>query len=122
MQSILGNTRKADMTFYQTGRICISARVAKALSLSSGDVIDIMHGDGEIYLYVKHRAPLVGRHEGMAFRSNKNGHHCVASSINLSRFILQQCGVSDRVRLSCGLPVELQHYGIAIPIIIKNIL
>ena len=42
MQSILGNTRKADITFYASGRIDISARVAKHLQLSRGDVLDIM--------------------------------------------------------------------------------
>ena len=122
MQSILGNTRKADITFHATGRICISARVSKLLSLAYGDVVDIMEGTGETYLYVKHRAPVVGKHEGMVFRSNKNGSHCIASSIKLSRYILQRCSVSDKVRLCCGSPVTLAHYGTALPIIVKYIL
>lgn len=122
MQSILGNTRKADITFHASGRICISARVSKLLSLANGDVIDIMEGGCETYLYVKLRAPLIGRHEGMVFRSNKNGHHCVASSITLCRYIMSRCGGGDKVRLRCGTPVELQHYGTALPIIIKYIL
>lgn len=78
--------------------------------------------DVETYLYVKYRAPIVGRHEGMVFRSNKNGSHCIASSIKLSRFILQQCGMSDKVRLCCGSPETLSHYGAALPIIVKYIL
>lgn len=122
MQSILGNTRRADITFSSTGRICISARVSKLLSLTRGDVIDIMEDRGEAYLYVKHRAPLIGRHEGMVFQSNKNGSHCIASSIKLSRYILQQCGVDDHVRLCCGASVTLAHYGTALPIITKNVL
>ena len=122
MQSILGNTRKADITFHATGRICISARVSKLLSLAHGDVIDIMQSNVETYLYVKHRAPIIGRHEGMVFRSNKNGSHCIASSIKLSRYILQRCGVSDKVRLCCGSPITLAHYGTALPIIVKYIL
>ena len=48
MKSILGNTRKADITFHDNGRINISARVSKLLELSHGDVIDIMDGQGEI--------------------------------------------------------------------------
>lgn len=122
MQSILGNTRKADITFHDNGRINISARVSKLLELSHGDVIDIMDGQGEIYLYVKHRVPVVGRHEGMVFRSNKNGNHCIASSVMLCRYIITRCGESGKVRLCCGTPVELQHYGKALPIIIKYIL
>ena len=119
MQSILGNTRKADITFHRGGRINISARVSKSLALAHGDVIDIMVGAVETYLYVKHRAPVVGKHEGMAFRSNKNGHHFAVSSITLCRYIMQKCGGGDKVRLCCGTPVELPIYGTALPIIIK---
>ena len=57
MQSILGNTRKADITFYASGRIDISARVAKHLQLSRGDVLDIMIDQDEFYLYVRLRSP-----------------------------------------------------------------
>ncbi|MBQ9076266.1 MAG: hypothetical protein IJY31_00260 [Muribaculaceae bacterium] len=123
MQSILGNTRKADITFYSGGRICISARVSKLLALAHGDVIDIMADKGETYLYVKHRAPLIGRHEGMVFRSNKNGKHCKASSVRLCSFIIRKSGAPGNiVRLCCGDPVMLSHYGTALPIIIKHIL
>lgn len=127
MQSILENTRKADITFHRSGRINISARVSRSLNLAHGDIIDIMAESAgrnivETYLYVKHRAPVVGKHEGMVFRSNKNGHHCIASSITLCRYVMSRCGGRDKVRLCCGTPVELQHYGIALPIIIKYIL
>ena len=63
MQSILGNTRKTDITFHTNGRIDISARVAGILSLQKGDVIDVMDGGEEFYIYVKLHAPTVGRHE-----------------------------------------------------------
>lgn len=122
MKSILGNTRKADITFHASGRICISARVSKLLGLAHGDVIDIMETDYEHYLYVKHRAPIIGRHEGMVFRSNRNGSHCIASSIKLSRYILQRCDTGNKVRLCCGDPIELRNFGTALPIIIKYIL
>lgn len=119
MQSILGNTRKADITFHRGGRICISARVSKSLDLAHGDIIDIMRGEGELYLVVKHRAPVVGRHEGMVFLSNKNGHHCIASSIRLCSYILNECHAAEYVKLCCGEPVTLPLYGPALPIIIK---
>lgn len=122
MKSILGNTRKADITFHQSGRICISSRVSRSLDLIPGDVIDIICDDREFYLVVKHRAPVVGRHEGMVFNSNKNGKHFIASSVKLCRFMLERCASIDRVRLSCGTPVELLNYGTVLPIIIKHIL
>lgn len=148
MTSILENSRRPDITFHANGRICIAARVAKALDLAHGDVIDIMVDKGgsscqreqigvhsgyaecsrgcgiaETYLYVKHRAPLIGRHEGMVFRSNKNGNHCIASSVRLCRFIITQSSATgSKVRLCCGDTVTLSHYGTALPIIFKHIL
>ena len=57
MQSILGNTRKADIVFYASGRIDITSHTATQLRLSRGDVLDIMDEKGELYLYVKYRVP-----------------------------------------------------------------
>lgn len=122
MISILGNSRKADITFHASGRICISAHVSKLLSLAPGDVIDIMEDDCETYLYVRLRAPVIGRHKGLVFRSKNNSNHYVSSSITLCRYILAKCNRDNMVRLCCGTPVNLSHYGIALPIIIKNIL
>ncbi len=122
MQSILGNTRKADIVFRSSGRIDITARVAKSLDLQHGDVIDIALGGGEWYLYVKHRAPKVGRHEGMAFRSNTKGNHYRVWSKTLCNAVLNECKVSDKVKLCVGTPVNLHIYGVALPIIIKYIL
>ena len=124
MKSILGNTRKADITFNRSGRINISSRVSKLLGLTSGDVIDIVIDEEETYLYVKHRAPVVGKHEGMVFCSNKNGHHFIASSITLCRYILSKSsgGDKNKVCLSCGSPITLSQFGTVIPIITQNIL
>lgn len=122
MQSILGNTRKADITFHPSGLICIASRVSKLLALSHGDVIDVMDGQGEFYLYVKHRAPTVGRHEGMVFPAKEDSNTYRASSVRLCRFILHQCGVDSKACLCVGTPVTLFHYGTALPIITKNII
>ena len=48
MESILGNTRKADIVFYSSGRIDITSHIAKQLHLSRGDVLDIMSENGEL--------------------------------------------------------------------------
>jgi hypothetical protein len=122
MQSILGTTRKADITFHKGGRINISAHIAKQLDLDNGDVIDIMMERGEYYLYVKHRAPLAGRHEGMVLKSNRYGMHCVASSIKLCNAIMAECKCdkdADRLKLPIGAAVELPNIGTAIPIITR---
>lgn len=119
MISILGNTRKPDVNFLACGRISISARVAKVLNLAPGDVIDLMDDNGETYLYVKHRAPVVGRHEGMIFRSNPRGRHFIASSVRLCRYIFSKCNTTQKVALCCGPVVNLPAHGIAMPIITK---
>ena len=46
MKSILPNSRKHDISFHASGKIDISAHIAKKLSLAPGDVIDIAHGCG----------------------------------------------------------------------------
>lgn len=121
MISILGNTRKADITFHRDGRVCISARASRVLGLTCGDVIDILEDNGEFYLCVKHRATVVGRHEGRVFCSKKNTRYYVASSIKLCRYMLELCQADKVVRLACGEPVELPHHGTALSIITKHI-
>lgn len=124
MQSILGNnTRKADIIFHATGRIDIASHVAKQLQLTSGDVLDIMKDpDGEYYLYVKHRAPLNGRYEAMAFPTNRRGNHFRAYSRPLCSAILQTSGADSTARLCTGQPVNHSIYAKLIPIITKRLL
>lgn len=122
MQSILGNTRKTDITFHADGRIDISAHIAKALSLQRGDVIDVLDGGEEFYIYVKLHAPTVGRHEAACFPTHSGSRHFRAWSQKLCRALIKAGGSSlDKVELSCGTPVSLT-VGTAIPIIYRHIL
>ena len=122
MQSILGNTRKTDITFHADGCIDISARVSKALSLQRGDVIDVLVGNGEVYLYVKHRAPTVGRHEAACFSTHSGSRHFRAWSCRLCRYMIKASGLNiDRVELSVGEQVTLD-VGVALPVIYKYVL
>ncbi|MFR9542868.1 MAG: hypothetical protein SNH27_12530 [Rikenellaceae bacterium] len=120
MQSILGNSRKADITFRANGRIDISAGVAKHLQLCRGDAIDVLVDRGEFYLYVKSRS-VRGRHNARVFPTNKRGNHFRSSSCKLCLAILKECGVTKRADLCVGEPVE-SHYGTLIPIITKHVL
>lgn len=120
MKSVLGNTRKPDLIFHKNGRINVSARVARLLNITHGDIVDIMELTEEYYLYVRGRAPHVGRHEGMAYRSNKRGNHFIVSSRRLCDFILRLCRESDEVRLCCGELCLLRPEGKqALPIITR---
>lgn len=122
MQSILGDTRKADIIFHSSGRIDITSHVARTIGLQHGDVVDIMLCAGEWYLYVKYHGPLLGRHEGMAFRTNSKGNHFRVWSKALCNALLHECKVTDRVKLCVGAPVEIDYHGTALPIIVKYIL
>lgn len=74
MSSILQHSRRPDITFHGNGRIDISARVARKLSLNPGDVIDISVSNGDCNLYVKYRATeLIGRHEGHCYPTSVGG-------------------------------------------------
>lgn len=122
MQSILGNnTRKPDIIFSSTGRIDITARIAKHLELSRGDVVDVMVDDSEYYLYVKRRSPVSGRYEAMVFPSNKRGNHFRAYSRRLCAAVLRASGAAETARLCVGPPVD-SIYGTLLPIIIKLLL
>ena len=120
MNCALQNTRRPDITFHCDGRIDITARVAKALSLHPGDVIDIAHDDSEYYLYVKHRNA-VGRHEAQCAATYK-GRTCNnlrAHSRRLCQAVLKVNGNYTTARLPVGEPVQHNSLGITLPIIIK---
>lgn len=106
MTSVLGNTRRADITFHKSGKIDITARVTKALGLRAGDVIDIVTGNGECYLRVKHRAErLIGRHEAQVWPTSKavrQCHNMRCHSKRLCAAVLEMCHTDDTARLHTG--------------------
>ena len=76
MTSLLQNTRRPDVTFHSSGRIDITARIARSLSLSKGDVIDIATDGNEYLMYVRHRAAdITGNHEAQCWPTNHGKHH-----------------------------------------------
>lgn len=121
MRSILDNTRRADIIFYSHGKIDICANIVSRLRLTPGDVIDILTDEEEYYLYVRQRAPVNGRHEGMVYPSKARGNHYRTFSVRLSRAILQQYGgVRTMVRLTAGELVYDERYGELLTLITKH--
>lgn len=130
--SILGNTRRADISFHPSGKIDITSRITNALGMVDGDVIDIMKCKGEFYLYVSVRASdICGRHEAQCFPSKRGGRHFRTWCRRLCSAILSECSPprSDslpcnkpaRVCLAAGEVVELNGHK-AITIITRNII
>ncbi len=122
VRSILGNTRRADISFYSSGKIDITSRIANALGMVDGDVIDIMTGKGEFYLYVSvHAFDICGRHEAQCFPSKRGGRHFRTWCRRLCSAILSECSETTRVSLAAGEVVEINGHK-AITIITRNII
>lgn len=101
MTNILSQTRRPDITFARSGRIQISARVARLLSLSIGDAINIATDNGEYLLYVQNRASqMIGSHIATCYPSKKGSHHYRANSVALCNAILD----IDRI------PIQASYY------------
>ena len=120
MESLIGNTRRPDITFYKNGRIDLTSRVVKMLNISNGDVIDIGVCSGEYMLYVKYRnSQIVGNHEARCYASKRNSNNFRAYSKKLCDAILNICNAS-KAQLASGVAVEIDSLGMAIPLITRN--
>ena len=127
MTSLLENTRRPDVTFHSSGRIDITARIARSLSLSKGDVIDIATDGNEYLLYVRHRsANIIGSHEAQCWPTNHGKHQCNnfrCQSRRLSKAIIDNvCPGTSVLRLPAGPAVKHASVGykFAVPLIIRN--
>jgi len=122
MENLLPNSRRPDVSFHQSGRIDITAHVAKLLHLQQGDVIGVMLSGGEYMLYVRLRDnERVGRHEGQVFPTNRGKRHTNnfrAYSRRMCQAMIHAAGVSGTARLPVGTPLSINDTT-AIPIIYK---
>lgn len=126
MRPLLNTSRRPDVSFYRKGKIDISSRIAKQLSLAEGDVIDVAEHKGEYLLYVRHkRDNIIGRYEGLVHPiHNKKSftNRFRVYSRKLTEAIFQVAGREDAalLYLPAGLPVNVDGIGIAIPLITRN--
>ena len=107
MKSILPNSRRHDISFHASGKIDISAHIARKLSLSTGDVIDIASENGEWYIYVKLRSGnYAGRHDGRVWATARGKGTFRTWSKALTNAVLTAAGADARLRCPCGTEVE----------------
>ena len=120
------STRKVDVTFHESGRIDLSARVCRCLSIASGDIIDVwMDMDSrELYLYVAKRRD--ERHNTMASYRNevkecKRGcKYLRVQSKQITGFV-NRLTHSRKSGLFVGNPTTVQHLGrLGVPLIYGN--
>lgn len=119
--SILGNTRRADISFYPSGKIDITSRIVKSLGIEAGDVIDIMIGNGEYYLYVAaHGSELCGRHEAQCYPSKRGTNHFRTYCRKLCSVILREAGIKNsHASFAAGDAMEIGSRTV-IPIITRR--
>lgn len=121
-ESLLGNTRKPDVSFFKDGRIDITSRVARALDLADGDVIDVVRCGSEMYLYVRWRGQdVAGKHTAQCHltKTRRTCHNFRAFSVKLCRAILEHCADANTARLAAGDKVDIEGIGAAIPLITR---
>lgn len=99
MRTILDITRRHDVTFFPSGKIDITARVARIMELQRGDVIDIAIDGDEYYLFVRHRAQnVVGCHQATVWPTKERSHNFRCYSRRLCNAMLrtQSTGSEER--------------------------
>lgn len=107
MKSLLPNSRKHDISFHASGKIDISAHIARKLSLAPGDVVDIVRESGELYLYVKLRAGnYAGRHDGRVWATAHGKGTFRTWSRAMAAAVLQTAGATGTLRCPCGMEFE----------------
>lgn len=124
LNSLIGHTRKPDIKFSRSdGKIDLSSRVAAALHLEDGDVIDIARQGGEFLLYIRYKAAEAqGKHICAAHPSNRlfnTKHYRIYSRVLANIFFdMARDPEAEVLRYPCG-EVYVQDEKTVIPIITR---
>lgn len=120
MIKLLERTRRPDITFCRNGRISITARVVRMLSLQPGDSINIAFHLGECYLLPVRHAGTPGRHHAQCYPTKKGSRNYCANSVMLARLMLDNCGIKEqRASFMIG-QAEKRDGETVLPIIFKH--
>lgn len=103
IKRLLESSRRPDIVFNRNGKIRITARVARSLSLHPGDTINIAVINGEYLLHGIRVNQNRGRHEAQCYRTKKGSENYCANSVRLSRTFLDLVGAtSNKVSYMVG--------------------
>lgn len=123
MFNLLVHTRRPDVSFSRNGKIRLTARVVRMLSMSPGDSINIAVNDGEYLLHsISHDLnESLMRFEAKCYPSKRGrGKNYCANSVRLCRSLLASIGCdADKVAFNVGDAVEMNGK-IYLPIITLN--
>ncbi|MGN1228655.1 MAG: hypothetical protein ACI4T5_03260 [Prevotella sp.] len=124
MENIIASLRKHDITVYRSGRIDISARLAKLLSLQQGDSVNIAKDGDEFYIYVAHRnSTSHGRqYSACVYPSSFGGGSFRLQFKQLAQRFMQLCAYDGMVmRLPAGSPRPTVLSSVSVPLITHKI-
>lgn len=123
MESIIGCSRRPDITFYADGRIDITARIVRQLSLGEGDCIDVGKLRDDYFLYVRRRFdPTVNfGYEATVRTTKRRSHNFRAYSVRMCRAVLKIYKAERKVSPQLGQPLCHDNYGVIIPLIRINL-
>lgn len=120
MIKLLQRTRRPDITFSRDGRISVTARVARLLSLRPGDSINVAFHLGECYLMASRNGNAVGRHVARCYPTKKGSRNCRANSVTLCRLMLDACGIRGQRASFMAGEAETPDGEVYLPIIYKS--
>lgn len=123
MTNFQKTTRRPDITVTSFGRIDITVRVARLLSLAPGDVVSLLPRGSELYLIRKLPADhVIGRHRGQCAYSSRTKGSLRTWSVAMAQTIFdaarQAHGDLQILRLPCGDPEQIDGFT-AVPIITR---
>lgn len=119
MIKLLERTRRPDITFCRNGRISITARVVRILSLRPGDSINVAFHLGECYLLAFRHGNAIGRHVAQCYPTKKGSRNYCANSVTLCRLMLDKCKAQgERASFMVGKE-EMRNGEVFLPIIYK---
>lgn len=120
MIKLLERTRRPDITFCRNGRISITARVVRLLSLQPGDSINIAFHLGECYLLAARHDNAIGRHIAQCYPTKKGSRNYCANSVMLARLMLDNCNIKEQRASFMVGKQETRDGDVCVPIIFKN--
>lgn len=118
MQTILQTTRRPDVSFFPSGKIDITARVARMLDLHPGDVIDVAIDGREFLLFVRVRQAS-GNHEAMVRPTKRRSHNLRCYSRRLCQYMIGlHCDdTSTPLRVPAGRVRQHEVYGTMVSLV-----
>lgn len=120
---LLSEQRRCDIYFRRSGRIDISSSTAKRLGLNEGDMLNLAMIEGELYLYISHKAVEGERRRLNSVHPSKdNYHHFRCQYLEMTRCVARYTGNAESW-LYTGKTKDLTPYGIphtGIILIYKN--